>query len=154
MENKYLYEGWRGFTEGSWVNEIDLRSFIRHNFTMYDGDETFLEGPTQNTLDLWDQVMDLTRQEREAGGVLDMDTKVISGITSHGPGYLNKEKESGVPLVSIGISIANEELYGELLYLLNYLHVERIICEQIERLSKVYALERYIEKWRESNGTL
>ena len=94
MENKYLYEGWRGFTEGSWVNEIDLRSFIRHNFTMYDGDETFLEGPTQNTLDLWDQVMDLTRQEREAGGVLDMDTKVISGITSHGPGYLNKEKET------------------------------------------------------------
>ena len=59
-----------------------------------------------------------------------------------------------MPLVSIGISIANEELYGELLYLLNYLHVERIICEQIERLSKVYALERYIEKWRESNGTL
>ena len=45
MENKYLYEGWRGFTEGSWVNEIDLRSFIRHNFTMYDGDESFLAGP-------------------------------------------------------------------------------------------------------------
>lgn len=65
-----------------------------------------------------------------------------------------EHEESGVPLVSIGISIANEELYGELLYLLNYLHVERIICEQIERLSKVYALERYIEKWRESNGTL
>ena len=94
MEIQNRYEGWRGFREGSWVNEIDLRSFIRHNFTMYDGDETFLEGPTQNTLDLWDQVMDLTRQEREAGGVLDMDTKVISGITSHGPGYLDKEKET------------------------------------------------------------
>ena len=93
MENQFSYEGWRGFTEGSWVHEIDLRSFIRHNFTMYDGDESFLAGPTQNTLDLWDQVMDLTRQEREAGGVLDMDTKVISTITSHGPGYLNKEKE-------------------------------------------------------------
>ena len=78
MENKYLYEGWRGFNEGSWVNEIDLRSFIRHNFTMYDGDETFLEGPTQNTLDLWEQVSDLTRQEREHGGVLDMDTEIIS----------------------------------------------------------------------------
>ena len=93
MENQYLYEGWRGFREGSWVNEIDLRSFIRHNFTMYDGNESFLEGPTQNTLDLWEQVMDLTRQEREAGGVLDMDTHVISTITSHGPGYLNKDKE-------------------------------------------------------------
>ena len=86
MEYQYPYEGWRGFREGSWVNEIDLRSFIRHNFTMYDGDESFLEGPTQDTLDLWEQVMDLTRQEREAGGVLDMDTKVISTITSHGPG--------------------------------------------------------------------
>ena len=49
MNTLYPYEGWRGFREGSWVNEIDLRSFIRHNFTMYDGDETFLEGPTQNT---------------------------------------------------------------------------------------------------------
>ena len=93
MENQYLFEGWRSFREGSWVNEIDLRSFIRHNFTMYDGDESFLEGPTQDTLDLWEQVMDLTRQEREAGGVLDMDTKIISTITSHGPGYLNKDKE-------------------------------------------------------------
>ena len=93
MENLYPYEGWRSFREGSWVNEIDLRSFIRHNFTMYDGNESFLEGPTQDTLDLWDQVMDLTRQEREAGGVLDMDTCVISTITSHGPGYLNKDKE-------------------------------------------------------------
>ena len=93
MENKHLYEGWRGFHEGSWVNEIDLRSFIRHNFTMYDGDESFLEGPTEDTIALWDQVMDLTKQEREAGGVLDMDTSIISTITSHGPGYLNKEKE-------------------------------------------------------------
>ena len=93
MVNQYAYEGWRGFREGSWVREIDLRSFIRHNFTMYDGDESFLAGPTQDTLDLWDQVMDLTRQEREAGGVLDMDTHVISTITSHGPGYLNKDKE-------------------------------------------------------------
>lgn len=87
------YEGWAGFEGGTWVNEINVRSFIRHNYTPYDGDESFLEGPTQDTLDLWEQVMDLTRQEREAGGVLDMDTKVVTGITSHGPGYLNKEKE-------------------------------------------------------------
>ena len=63
MENLYPYEGWRSFREGSWVNEIDLRSFIRHNFTMYDGNESFLEGPTQNTVYLWEQVMDLTRQQ-------------------------------------------------------------------------------------------
>ena len=88
-----MYEGWAGFEGGTWVEEINLRSFIRHNFTPYDGDESFLEGPTQDTKDLWAQVMDLTKQEREAGGVLDMDTKVITGITSHGPGYLNKDKE-------------------------------------------------------------
>ena len=88
-----MYEGWAGFEGGTWVEEINLRSFIRHNFTPYDGDESFLEGPTQDTKDLWEQVMDLTRQEREAGGVLDMDTSVVTGITSHGPGYLNKDKE-------------------------------------------------------------
>lgn len=87
------YPGWEGFEKATWANEINVRSFIRHNYTPYDGDDSFLAGPTQDTLDLWDQVMDLTRQEREAGGVLDMDTKIISTITSHGPGYLNKEKE-------------------------------------------------------------
>ena len=90
---EYNYEGWRGFKQSTWVREIDLRSFIRHNFVEYEGDESFLEGPTENTVALWEQVMDLTRQEREAGGVLDMDTHVISTITSHGPGYLDKEKE-------------------------------------------------------------
>ena len=89
----YIHEGWRDFESGTWVKEINVRSFIKHNFTPYDGDETFLEGATDTTLELWEQVLDLTRQEREAGGVLDMDTKVISTITSHGPGYLNKEKE-------------------------------------------------------------
>ena len=59
----------------------------------YTGDSSFLEGPTQDTTDLWDQVMELTKQEREAGGVLDMDTKIVSTITSHGPGYLDKDKE-------------------------------------------------------------
>ncbi len=93
MENQYPYEGWRGFEGGTWVKEINLRSFIRHNYTPYNGNEDFLEGPTENTNALWAQVMELTKQERAAGGVLDMDTKIISTITSHGPGYLDKEKE-------------------------------------------------------------
>ena len=88
-----MYEGWRGFEKGTWTSEINVRSFIRHNFKPYDGDESFLEGPTKDTLDLWEQVLELTKQEREAGGVLDMDTKVVSNIISHGPGYLNKDKE-------------------------------------------------------------
>ena len=88
------YEAWKGFESGTWTKEINVRSFIKHNFTPYDGDESFLEGATQNTKDLWDQVLELTKQEREAGGVLDMDTKVISTITSHGPAYLAKDKET------------------------------------------------------------
>ena len=89
----YSFEAWHGFEGGTWTREINVRSFIKHNYTPYDGDESFLAGPTKDTLDLWDQVMELTRQEREAGGVLDMDTKVISTITSHAAGYLNKETE-------------------------------------------------------------
>ncbi|MBP3429069.1 MAG: formate C-acetyltransferase [Clostridia bacterium] len=90
----YKYEAWEGFEAGTWTREINVRSFIRHNYTPYNGDEAFLAGPTQNTLDLWEQVSQLSKEEREHGGVLDMDTEIISTITSHGPGYLNKDKET------------------------------------------------------------
>ena len=86
-------EFWNGFENGTWKKEINVRSFIKHNYTPYDGNEEFLEAPTKTTLELWDQVLELSRQEIEAGGVLDMDTKVISTITSHAPGYLDKDKE-------------------------------------------------------------
>lgn len=89
-----MKQEWRFFQPGAWEREVNVRSFIQKNYTPYDGDESFLAGPTKNTLDLWEQVMELSRQEQAAGGVLDMDTKVISTITSHGPGYLNKEKET------------------------------------------------------------
>lgn len=85
---------WNGFVGGSWQKEVNVRSFIQKNYTPYEGDDSFLAGPTKNTTELWAQVMDLTKQEREAGGVLDMDTKVVSTITSHGPGYLDKDKET------------------------------------------------------------
>ncbi len=85
---------WEGFEPGRWSNtSVNVRDFIHKNLTPYDGDESFLEGPTEATTKLWEQVMELSRQEREAGGVLDMDTKIISTITSHGPGYLNKDLE-------------------------------------------------------------
>ncbi len=87
------YSQWYGFEDGTWKREINVRSFIKHNYTPYDDDESFLVGPTENTLKLWEQVLELSKQERDAGGVLDMDTKVISTITSHGPGYLNKDIE-------------------------------------------------------------
>ena len=85
---------WKDFVGGNWETEVNVRDFIMKNFDLYEGDESFLAGPTQNTKDLWAQVLDLTKQEREAGGVLDMDTKVVSTITSHGPGYLDKSKET------------------------------------------------------------
>lgn len=84
---------WRTFQTGAWEQEINVRDFIQKNYTPYDGDEAFLTGPTADTTTLWEQVLELSKKEREAGGVLDMDTKVISTITSHGPGYLDKEKE-------------------------------------------------------------
>jgi formate C-acetyltransferase len=84
---------WQGFTGGIWEGEINVRDFIQRNYTPYEGDESFLAGPTKATTELWEQVLDLSKQEREAGGVLDMDTKVVSTITSHGAGYLNKDKE-------------------------------------------------------------
>jgi len=87
------YEQWHGFNGGNWTKEVNVRSFIRHNYTPYDGDESFLEGPTADTEALWEQVLELSRKEREAGGVLDMDTKVISTITSHAPAYLDKDRE-------------------------------------------------------------
>jgi formate C-acetyltransferase len=84
---------WRSFQTGKWEQHVDVRDFIIRNFTCYEGDEEFLAEPTQNTLDLWDLVTELTAKERKAGGVLDMDTKIPSTITSHGPGYLDKDKE-------------------------------------------------------------
>lgn len=87
-------EHWKGFIEGRWQTEIDVRDFIIHNYTLYEGNEKFLEKPTEATTALWDQVMKLTKQEHENGGVLDMDTTVVSTITSHGPGYLAKELET------------------------------------------------------------
>ena len=93
MERQF-YDEWEGFKPGRWSNtSINLRDFIQKNFTPYDGDDSFLTGPTEATTKLWEQVMELSKKERESGGVLDMDTKIVSTITSHGPGYLNKDLE-------------------------------------------------------------
>jgi formate C-acetyltransferase len=90
---------WDGFTEGRWSHtSVNVRDFIKKNYTPYEGDESFLAPPTEATKKLWDKVMDLSRQEREAGGVLDMDTKIISTITSHGAGYIEKDLEQIVGL--------------------------------------------------------
>ena len=88
-----MMEHWNGFTKGVWSKEVNVRDFILKNFTPFEGDDSFLSGPTEATTKLWEQVMELTMQERENGGVLDMDTETVSTITSHGPGYLNEDLE-------------------------------------------------------------
>ena len=89
-----MREEWNSFVNGIWTKEINVRDFIQKNYHPYEGDESFLCDATETTKELWAQVMELSRQEREKGGVLDMDTHIISTITSHGPGYLDKDKET------------------------------------------------------------
>ena len=93
-----MQEAWVGFVPGNWTSEIDVRDFIQKNYTPYEGDDSFLAGPTEATTKLWDEVMALFAKEREAGGVLDMDTKVVTGITAHGAGYIDQPLEKIVGL--------------------------------------------------------
>ena len=82
------------FKPGKWQTEINVRDFIQQNYTPYEGDASFLAGPTEATTKLWEKCCDLFQKERENGGVLDMDTKVVSTITSHGAGYIDKDLET------------------------------------------------------------
>ena len=97
--NKFFAPEWEGFKAGKWCDErIDVRGFIQLNYTPYYGNGEFLAEPTDATKKLWNEVTDLMKQEREAGGVLDMDTDIISGITSHPAGYIDKDLEKVVGL--------------------------------------------------------
>lgn len=89
---------WNGFKGGDWQDEIDVRDFINRNYTPYDGDQSFLEEATEATTKLNDMLVDIKLKERAAGGVLDADTKIVSTITSHKPGYLDKDLEKIVGL--------------------------------------------------------
>lgn len=89
-----MYLQWENFVGGNWQEEIDVRDFIQKNYTPYEGNDAFLVEATERTKALWEQVMELNKQEKANGGVLDADTSVISSIVSHGPGYLNKDLET------------------------------------------------------------
>ncbi len=84
---------WQGFTPGKWQVAIDVRNFIVANYRPYEGDDQFLAKPTEATQTLWSQCLELYKEEREKGGVLDMDTDIVSTVVSHKPGYLNKSLE-------------------------------------------------------------
>ena len=98
MQETPAQEAWDGFVGGNWQKAIDVRDFIQRNYTPYDGDDSFLAGPTEATTKLWADVMDLFAQETANGGVLDMDTKQVSTITSHEAGYIDKPLEQIVGL--------------------------------------------------------
>ncbi len=88
-----MKEQWRGFTGSHWVDDVNVRDFIQHNYTPYDGDESFLAGPTKATDKLWGKLQQLQHEERAKGGVLDMETEVVSGITAYGPGYISADSK-------------------------------------------------------------
>ncbi len=119
------YTQWEGFNEGKWSEKIDVRNFIQQNYTLYTGEDDFLAAPTEATTKLWDKCMELYAAEKEAGGVLEIDEKIISTITSHAPGYLNKDLEKIVgfqtdkpfkrslqPFGGINMAIKSAESYG------------------------------------------
>lgn len=92
-DTQTTHNAWEGFKTGRWTRHVDVREFIQLNFTGYQGDDSFLAGPTEATTKLWDQVMVLSKEERERGGIWDMDTKVPSTILSHDAGYLDESLE-------------------------------------------------------------
>ena len=88
---KTSFDQWEGFKGHLWQEEVNVRDFIQHNYTQYDGDEAFLADPTEATNKLWGELSRLQKEERAKGGVLDMETEIVSGLTAYGPGYINEE---------------------------------------------------------------
>lgn len=119
------YKQWEGFKDGAWTKEVDLRNFIQLNYQPYTGGDSFLVGPTEATNKLWAKVMQLTKEERERGGVWDADEKIVSWIDSHGAGYLDKDlekivgvqtdkpfKRAFMPYGGIRMAVKANEAYG------------------------------------------
>ena len=88
-------EQWAGFEGRIWKEEINVRDFIQKNYKPYDGDESFLADPTDATNKLWGRLQELQKEERAKGGVLDMETEVVAGLTAYGPGYIDESAEQG-----------------------------------------------------------
>ena len=85
-----MSNAWRGFKGSRWKDDVNVRDFIQENYTPYDGDESFLAGPTEATDRLWKRLQELQKEEREHNGVLECETEIVSGITAYGPGYIDE----------------------------------------------------------------
>ena len=95
------FEQWAGFKGRKWTHSVDVRDFIQENYTPYEGDEAFLEGPTEATDKLWGRLQELQKEERAKGGVLDMETEVVSGLTAYGPGYIDESMKDLEQIVGL-----------------------------------------------------
>ena len=96
-----MKEQWRGFHGTKWQEEVNVRDFIQNNYTPYDGDESFLEDASESTNLLWGELQKLQKEERAKGGVLDMETEVVSSLTSYGPGYINESMKDLEQIVGL-----------------------------------------------------
>ena len=95
------FDAWKGFAGTKWRDVIDVRDFIQKNYTPYDGDESFLSGPTEATEKLWGRLQELQAEERKKGGVLDMETEVVSSITAYGQRSFLPSRPTGQPIWTI-----------------------------------------------------
>lgn len=117
-----MFKQWEGFnTDGEWTNEVNVRDFIQRNYKPYTGDDSFLSGPTERTTKLWEKVSELMKEELKKG-ILDVETKIPSTITSHGPGYIDKEAEQIVGFQSDAPLKRNIMPYGGIRTVENALH--------------------------------
>ena len=91
---KEMEHAWRGFTGRKWREDVNVREFIQSNYTMYDGDESFLEAPTEATDKLWGKLQELQKEERSKGGVLECETEIVSSLTGYGPGYIDESMKN------------------------------------------------------------
>ena len=107
-----MFKEWNGFNEGEWAKEINVRNFIQKNYTLYEGDESFLEDPTEKTKKVWNRCEELILEELKKGGVLDVETNIISGVTNFAPGYIDKENEVIVGLQTDAPLKRMVNLYG------------------------------------------
>ena len=95
------FDQWNGFKGRLWKEEINVRDFVQNNYKPYDGDESFLEGPTEATNKLWGRLQELQKEERAKGGVLDMETEVVAGLTAYGPGYIDESMKDLEQIVGL-----------------------------------------------------
>ena len=108
------FKEWEGFEGRLWKEGIDVRDFIQNNYKPYDGDESFLEGPTDATDKLWGELQKLQKEERAKGGVLDMETEVVSSITAYGPGYISDEFKDLEQVVGLHDALYRQNLSASL----------------------------------------